>query len=108
VFDHVTIRVSDVELSRRFYELAMSTLGFGEPYIAGDGSEWNDFSISQASDDKPPTRGLHLALVAGSRDAVDDWWRVMTGASYGDDGAPGLRPIYHDEYYGAFVRDPDG
>jgi len=108
VFDHVTIRVSDVDASRRFYELAMETLDFGEPYIGGHFSEWNDFSISQASDDKPLTRNLHLALVTRSREEVDDWWRVMTGAGYEDDGPPGPRPVYRDDYYGAFVLDPDG
>jgi catechol 2,3-dioxygenase-like lactoylglutathione lyase family enzyme len=48
VFDHVTIRVSDVEESRRFYETALATLGFGEPYVGGHFFEWNDLSISQA------------------------------------------------------------
>ena len=108
MFDHVTIRVSDVDSSRRFYALAMSTLGFGEPYIGGHFSEWNDFSISQASDDTPLTRNLHLAFVTRSREAVDEWWRVMIGAGYADAGPPGLRPVYRDDYYGAFVLDPDG
>jgi len=71
-------------------------------------SEWNDLSISQASDDKPVTRNLHLALVTPSREAVDEWWRVMTGAGYEDDGPPGPRPVYRDDYYGGFVLDPDG
>jgi catechol 2,3-dioxygenase-like lactoylglutathione lyase family enzyme len=108
VFDHVTIRVSDVEESRRFYETALATLGFGEPYVGGHFFEWNDLSISQAREDKPVTRNLHLALVASSRETADEWWRVMTGAGYEDDGPPGLRPIYRDDYYGAFVLDPDG
>jgi catechol 2,3-dioxygenase-like lactoylglutathione lyase family enzyme len=108
MFDHVTIRVSDVEASRLFYETALATLGVGEPYVGGRFLEWNDFSISQASEDKPVTRNLHLALVASSREAVDEWWSVMTGVGYEDDGPPGLRPIYRDDYYGAFVLDPDG
>jgi catechol 2,3-dioxygenase-like lactoylglutathione lyase family enzyme len=108
VFDHVTIRVSDSDSSRRFYELALSTLGFGEPYVGGHFTEWNDLSVSQARDDRPVTRNLHLALVTPSREAVDAWWRVMTGTGFEDDGSPGLRPIYRDDYYGAFVLDPDG
>jgi catechol 2,3-dioxygenase-like lactoylglutathione lyase family enzyme len=108
VFDHVTIRVSDIEASRRFYELALATLGFDEPSAGGHFFEWNDLSISQAGDDKPLTRNLHLALVASSREAVGEWWHVMTAAGYEDDGAPGLRPVYRDDYYGAFVLDPDG
>jgi catechol 2,3-dioxygenase-like lactoylglutathione lyase family enzyme len=108
MFDHVTIRVSDVETSRLFYDTAFGALGFGEPYVGVHFVEWNDFSISQASEDKPVTRNLHLALVALARGAVDEWWRVMTDAGYEDDGPPGLRPIYRDDYYGAFVLDPDG
>lgn len=107
MFDHVTIRVSDPEASRRFYELALATLGFGEP-VEGDGfTEWCDFSISQAQEDRPATRNLHVAFVAGTREAVDGWWQTMTEAGYRDDGAPGPRPQYHEDYYGAFVLDPD-
>jgi catechol 2,3-dioxygenase-like lactoylglutathione lyase family enzyme len=108
VFDHVTIRASDLDASRRFYALALATLGFGEPSVGGHFFEWNDLSISQSRDNRPLTRNLHLALVAPSREAVDEWWHVMTGAGYEDDGPPGLRPIYRDDYYGAFVLDPDG
>jgi hypothetical protein len=81
MFDHVTIRVSDLDASRRFYELALATLGFDDMYVGESFPEWNDFSISEAGDDKPPTRNLHVAFVAPSREAVDDWWRVMTGAT---------------------------
>jgi catechol 2,3-dioxygenase-like lactoylglutathione lyase family enzyme len=108
VFDHVTIRVSDLETSRRFYELALATLGFAEPTSDGHFFEWDDFSISQAGDDRPVTRNLHAAFVAQSREAVDEWWRTMTVAGYRDDGEPGPRPQYSPEYYGAFVLDPDG
>jgi catechol 2,3-dioxygenase-like lactoylglutathione lyase family enzyme len=108
MFDHVTIRVSDLDASRRFYELALGTLGFGDVYVGESFTEWNDFSISQARDDKPLTRNLHVAFVASSPDQVDEWWRVMTGAGYADDGRPGPRPVYHGDYYGSFVLDPDG
>ncbi len=108
VFDHVTIRVSDLDGSRQFYELAFSTLGYAEPYRGPHFFEWEDFSISAAGDDRPVTRNLHVALVAASRDAVDVWWQAMTGAGHRNDGAPGPRPQYSPTYYGAFVRDPDG
>jgi catechol 2,3-dioxygenase-like lactoylglutathione lyase family enzyme len=64
VFDHVTIRVSDLEASRRFYELALAQLGYGEPYRGDHFFEWEDLSISTAREDKPATRSLHLALLA--------------------------------------------
>jgi catechol 2,3-dioxygenase-like lactoylglutathione lyase family enzyme len=108
VFDHVTIRVSDLAVSRRFYDLALATLGFGDPAEGGGFSEWYDFSISQSTDDRPVTRNLHIAFVTQSREAIDEWWGAMTGAGHRDDGAPGLRPQYSREYYGGFVLDPDG
>ena len=108
VFDHVTIRVSDLDASLRFYELAFAQLGHDASHRGEGLYEWNDFSISPAETGKPVTRGLHVALVAESREAVDEWWRAMTGAGHPDDGAPGPRPQYSPGYYGAFVRDPDG
>ena len=108
MFDHVTIRVSDLEASRRFYALALGTLGFGDLTVGDAFSEWEDFSISAAQPERPATQGLHTAFVAHSRKAVDEWWRVMTDAGYRDDGAPGVRAIYHADYYGGFVLDPDG
>ena len=108
MFDHVTIRVSDLEEARRFYGLALSTLGVEEPTTDGQFFEWWDFSISTAREDRPVTRNLHVAFVAPSRALVDAWWEAMTGAGYRDDGAPGRRPQYSEDYYGAFVLDPEG
>jgi catechol 2,3-dioxygenase-like lactoylglutathione lyase family enzyme len=104
VFDHVTIRVSDLDASRRFYELAL-----GEPtHDTEHFTEWDDFGIAQASDERPLTRRLHVGFAAPERYFVDEWWRRMTAAGYENDGEPGVRPQYHESYYGAFVRDPDG
>ena len=109
VFDHVTVRVSDVAASLGFYELALGALGYGEPHRGGHFFEWEDLSISQAREERPVTRNLHLALLArSSRDEVDEWWCTMTAAGHQDDGEPGPRPEYAPDYYGAFVRDPDG
>ena len=108
MFDHVTIRVSDLDTSRGFYEPALAMLGVTEPVTDGHFFEWHDFSISRARDDRPITRNLHVAFVARSREEVDAWWRALTSAGYRDDGAPGPRPQYSPSYYGAFVLDPDG
>jgi catechol 2,3-dioxygenase-like lactoylglutathione lyase family enzyme len=86
VFDHVTIRVSDREASKRFYDTVLRALG-----VARDGdtefTEWGDFSVAAASDDKPVTRRLHVAFFAPSRDLVDSFWRAGIDAGYRDDGA---------------------
>ena len=109
MLDHATIRVSDLAASRACYELALGLAGFGGETKAGGGFvEWDDFSIAKASAERPVTRRLHVAFAAASREAVDEWWRGMTGAGHPDDGAPGPRPQYGPDYYGAFVLDPDG
>jgi catechol 2,3-dioxygenase-like lactoylglutathione lyase family enzyme len=108
VFDHVTIRVSDREAAQRFYDTVLLTLGIEATYSDNRFSEWDDFSLSAADDENPLTRGLHIGFGAPSREHVDRFWRAGTEAGYRDDGAPGPRPKYRDDYYGAFLIDPDG
>jgi catechol 2,3-dioxygenase-like lactoylglutathione lyase family enzyme len=107
VFDHVTIRVSDREASERFYTTVLGVLGL-EPKRGELYDEWADFSIAQADDEFPVSRNLHVAFFAPSTQLVDEFWRVGTQAGYRDDGAPGPRPQYGPDYYGGFLRDPDG
>jgi catechol 2,3-dioxygenase-like lactoylglutathione lyase family enzyme len=107
--DHCTIYASDLKRSKRFYDLGFESIGFGgTPYTDGAFCEWHDFSVAQARDDRPVTRRLHVGFVAPSRERVDAFWRALTDAGYRDDGPPGPRPQYRDDYYGAFVLDPDG
>jgi predicted lactoylglutathione lyase len=108
VFDHVTVRVSDHGASQRFYEPLLARLGHRISVSGGHFHEWNDFGIAQAREDRPVTRRLHVAFVARSRADVDAFWRAGTEAGHASDGEPGLRPQYHDDYYGAFLLDPDG
>jgi predicted lactoylglutathione lyase len=106
MFDHVTIRASDRKASERFYETVLRPLGI--EHTSAQFAEWDDFSVAQASDEKPVTRGLHIAFVAPARELVDEFWRVGTEAGYRDDGPPGPRPQYSESYYGSFLLDPDG
>ena len=108
MFDHVTIRVSDREASERFYDTVLRTLDIEQTHCGRDFTEWADFSLTQADDEDPVTRRLHVAFVAPSRAHVDEFWRVGTEAGYREDGAPGPRPQYREDYYGAFLLDPDG
>ena len=57
---------------------------------------------------EPVTRRLHIGFAAPSREHVDAFWRAGTAAGYESDGEPGPRPQYSDDYYGAFLLDPDG
>ena len=108
MFDHVTIRASDRNASESFYATVLSTLEIEQSHSDEHFVEWDDFSLSQADAEHPPTRRLHIAFVAPTRAHVDEFWRAGTAAGYRDDGAPGLRPQYSDDYYGAFLLDPDG
>jgi catechol 2,3-dioxygenase-like lactoylglutathione lyase family enzyme len=108
MFDHVTIRVSDRAVSERFYATVFAPLGIEQTYADESLAEWDDFSLAAADDEHPVTRGLHAGFVAGSRALADEVWRAGTAAGYRDDGAPGPRPEYGDDYYGAFLLDPDG
>ena len=103
MLDHVDIRVSDREASRRFY-----TTVLGEPSYEEDFDEWQDFGIVSADADHPVTRHLHVAFAAASRDEVDAFWRRGVEAGYTSDGEPGPRPEYTPDYYGGFLLDPDG
>jgi catechol 2,3-dioxygenase-like lactoylglutathione lyase family enzyme len=108
MFDHVTIRVSDRDASERFYDTVLTPLGIDRTYRTPTFSEWRDFLLTAGDDAHPPTRGLHVGFAAPSREQVDDFWREGTEAGYTDDGQPGPRPQNRDDYYGAFLLDPDG
>jgi catechol 2,3-dioxygenase-like lactoylglutathione lyase family enzyme len=108
MFDHVTIRVRDLEVSRRFFAAVLATLGI-EPSSESDSFiAWQDFMVSEQSEERPPTGAAHIAFAAPSREHVDAFWQAGVDAGSADAGAPGIRPQYRDDYYGAFLLDPDG
>ena len=108
MFDHVTIRVSDRAASEQFYETVLAALGIEPTHRSEPYTEWRDFSLATADGSNDVTRRLHIAFVSPSRAHADEFWRAGTAAGYRDDGAPGPRPHYGDDYYGAFLLDPDG
>jgi len=108
MFDHVTIRVADRAASERFYATVLATLGIEPTYSGPELVEWDDFSLAPATPDRPRTQRLHIGFVAPSREHVDAFHRAGIEAGYRDDGAPGPRPRYGDDYYGGFLLDPDG
>ncbi len=109
MIDHVTIRVPNLDEGRHFYGAVLELLAFPDrPTEEGGFSEWHDFSIAEATPERPATRGLHIGFYAESPGAVDDWWQALTVAGHESDGAPGPRPAYGPDYYGAFVLDRAG
>ena len=106
MFDHVTLAASDRAASDAFYDTVLSAIGVAKDSSGELGPEWGDFSLKQA--EGAVTRRLHIGFQASSREAVDRFWRAGVEAGYRDDGEPGPRPQYRDDYYGGFLLDPDG
>jgi catechol 2,3-dioxygenase-like lactoylglutathione lyase family enzyme len=117
MIDHTGVVVSDYAKSKAFYEKALAPIGYvlmmeipaavtGHADVAGFGEPPKpDFWISSGMANKPP---IHIAFRVPTREQVDAFYRAALAAGGTDNGAPGLRPHYHPNYYGAFVRDPDG
>jgi len=117
MLDHVSIGISDIQQSRRFHDTALRPLGLvrivdfgarGSDYGAEPGSLGVEFTITRERDVRTPVPGAHICFRASSRSAVQAFHTAALLAGGRDDGAPGLRPQYHADYYAAFVLDPDG
>jgi catechol 2,3-dioxygenase-like lactoylglutathione lyase family enzyme len=108
VFAHVTIRVRGLRASGRFYRTVLGAIGVEPTYERRQIAAWDDFAIIAAEPERPVTRHLHIGFVAPTREGVDVFWEVGVDAGYEDDGPPGERPQYRPDYYGSFLRDPDG
>jgi catechol 2,3-dioxygenase-like lactoylglutathione lyase family enzyme len=124
MIDHMTMRVSDYGKSKAFYLAALAPLAYslmvemehdgtkiaGFGWTRADGRKKVDWWIVQTA----PAAGLavsgptHLALLAKDRGEVAAFYQAALSAGGRDNGAPGVRPHYHADYYGAFVLDPDG
>jgi catechol 2,3-dioxygenase-like lactoylglutathione lyase family enzyme len=109
MIDHIGVQVTDLEHSVAFYTKALAPLGYTLimrfPQFAGFGVDGKpDFWITQAR----PTDKLHIAFRAAGRGVVRAFHDEAIAAGGKDNGGPGVREIYHPNYYGAFVLDPDG
>lgn len=117
MIDHTGVVVSDFQNSKLFYQNALAPIGYallmevsaaqtGNNDAAGFGVPPKpDFWVGNGTPNVPP---LHVAFRATSRAQVDAFYAAALAAGGRDNGAPGLRPHYHPDYYGAFVLDPDG
>jgi catechol 2,3-dioxygenase-like lactoylglutathione lyase family enzyme len=117
MFDHIGFAVSDLEKSKAFYAAALRPLGIGllmevTAEQTGAGAHAG-FGVAPRAffwigDHGSPCAGVHVAFTAESRAQVVQFHDAALKAGGRDNGKPGLRPHYHDNYYGAFVLDPDG
>lgn len=111
MLDHVTIGVTDIEHSRRFYDSALRPLGIARLY--GDEDHFAGYGVKPKAFfwigvRNQPQTGSHIAFAAPDRATVDQFYAAAIAAGARDNGPPGLRPHYDLNYYGAFVLDPDG
>ena len=110
ILDHVSLQVRDFSRSRAFYLAALAPLGIG---IVEEGDGYAGFSTPGGRGGfwiavGDPPGPIHIAFAAGGRAQVRAFHAAALAAGGRDNGGPGLRPEYHPDYYGAFVRDPDG
>jgi catechol 2,3-dioxygenase-like lactoylglutathione lyase family enzyme len=116
MIDHTGIHVSDLGRSKDFYRAALGAIGYqllvelpaavAGTDVAGFGEPPKpDFWIDQGTPNAPP---VHVAFRVANRALVDAFHQAAIAAGGRDNGAPGPRPHYHPNYYGAFVLDPDG
>jgi catechol 2,3-dioxygenase-like lactoylglutathione lyase family enzyme len=111
VLDHLSIQCADVAASAAFYDTVLATLGgrrvldFGE--VIGYGTDFPSFWLGPLTTGEP-NREVHIAFRAPDRAAVRAFFESAVGAGADALHEPRIWPEYHPEYYGAFVRDPDG
>jgi catechol 2,3-dioxygenase-like lactoylglutathione lyase family enzyme len=112
MLDHVGFGVSDYARSKAFYEQALAPLGITlvlepVPGVGGFGDQqkpyfWIDTRGTAAQ------QAVHVAFAVAERATVDAFHAAALAAGATDNGAPGIRELYHPNYYGAYVLDPDG
>ena len=115
MFSHVTLGTNDWHRARPFWTAVMEVLGHPimferEGGIAFGSPTGPKTFVGPTFDRRPaqPGNGVHVAYLVDSRAKVDAFYAAALANGGSDEGAPGLRPHYHPNYYGAYVRDPDG
>lgn len=111
MIDHFGINCADLAASKHFYDTVLATLGYRQlldfEVAVGYGKDKPDFWLS-VFDDMGPNREVHVAFQAADPDAVQAFHEAALSLGAESLHAPRLWPEYHERYFGAFVRDPDG
>jgi catechol 2,3-dioxygenase-like lactoylglutathione lyase family enzyme len=117
MIDHIGVAVADMDRAKTFYTSALEPLGVGLVMEVSAEETGGDAHAGFGADNiaffwigtgAKPKGGTHVAFAVRTRAEVDAFYRAAIAGGGRDNGAPGLRPEYHPNYYGAFVFDPDG
>ena len=114
MIDHISVGVTDLDRSAKFYETTLAALGLARlvvrPRTVGFGKTYPEFWINLREGMAPvaPESGVHICLRAKTTAEVDAFHAAALSAGGASDGAPGIRPHDRVRYYAAFVTDPDG
>ena len=114
MIDHMTFRVSDIEKTKAFYSKSLAPLGYELAFdkefgpVSVIGFAKNGKIDTWFTTDRPVSGPTHIAWVADSEEQVNSFYEAAIKAGGKDNGKPGKREIYHPNYYGAVVFDPDG
>ncbi|MGH8528556.1 MAG: VOC family protein [Nevskiales bacterium] len=108
MYDHIGLKVKDLDASVRFYRAALATLGH-VPDDSGTGfGPKGEPALWLYASKGAKSAGMHVAFRAADRSAVDRFHKDGLKAGGRDNGRPGLRADYSPKYYAAFLLDPDG
>ena len=111
MIDHISFQAADLRASAAFYDAVLAPLGGRRvmefDVVIGYGTDRPSFWISQLETPAPGVEH-HIAFSAPTRAAVDAFHAAATAAGAETLNAPRLWPEYHEHYYAAFVRDPNG
>jgi len=109
MIDHTAVNVTDLEAAKSFYSKALEPLGYSVAFEMG---EFLGFADAQGMDlgvvRRDPVGGAHVAFKCEDHTSVDAFYAAAMAAGGKDNGPPGIRAHYHENYYGAFVHDADG
>jgi len=108
MFDHVTLRVADLAITGAASAAVLAELEIEQSTSTPNLSAWGNFALTEADEDHPIARRVHVAFIAPSPKHVERFWQAGVDVGFTDDGPAGPRRVYADDYYAAFLQDPAG